>query len=137
MPSVLNRREFPGRLPPNTVLVDRTTPLGNPFHIGVDGTRDEVCDKYEAWIVTQPRLLAMIAGLRGRHCMCWCWPLRCHATTIVRLANGDVSERLLDAGEEGVEPGPRNVPTWPVEATQQPHAGYGGVRVLDHGDEAP
>lgn len=87
LPEILNRKQFPGRLPPNTLLIDRTTIWGNPFHIGADGDRDEVCDKHAAWIVEQPALMARIGELRGRNLMCWRWPKRCHGLTLRRLAN--------------------------------------------------
>lgn len=92
MPEILNRKDFPGRLPPNTVLVDRKTPFGNPFHLGRDGDRDEVCDKFEAWVWTQPELIRKIREeLRGRHLMCHCVEndryVRCHAETIRKIAN--------------------------------------------------
>jgi hypothetical protein len=86
-PAVLNRRDFPGRLPPRTKLVDRTTLLGNPFHIGPDGSRDEVIAKYEAYVRSRPELMALIRELRGWNLMCWCAPLPCHAEVILRLAN--------------------------------------------------
>lgn len=87
LPEVLNRADFPGRLPPNTILIDRRTIWGNPFHLGKDGNRDEVCDKHEAWIVQQPELMNRLGELRGRHLMCHCAPLRCHGLTLLRLAN--------------------------------------------------
>jgi hypothetical protein len=86
-PQVLNRRQFPGRLPPNTKLIDRTTDWGNPYHIGVDGSRDDVCDKHAARIVTQPALMARLDELRGFNLMCHCAPKRCHGDTLLRLAN--------------------------------------------------
>ena len=32
------------------IKVDRTSPLGNPFFMNGEDKRDEVCDKYEAWL---------------------------------------------------------------------------------------
>lgn len=87
LPEILNRRDFPGRLPPNTILIDRTTIWGNPFAIGRDGDRDEVIDKYAEWVVTQPHLVRQFPALRGRNLMCWCWPRRCHGLVLRRLAN--------------------------------------------------
>jgi hypothetical protein len=93
LPEILNRREFPGRrLPPNTVLVDRTTKWGNPFHIGADGTRQEVVAKHRAWLPQQPELMASIGELKRRNLMCWCaerYVRRglCHACFLRELAN--------------------------------------------------
>ena len=69
------------------VLVDRSTPLGNPFRIGRDGTREEVIAKFERWVPTQPQLMARIKKLRGQTLGCHCAPRACHADVIARLAN--------------------------------------------------
>ena len=69
-------------------LVDRHTPWGNPFILNLDGGRDEVCDlfaQYAQWRLTvQPDWLEL---LRGQDLYCWCSPKRCHADTLLRLAN--------------------------------------------------
>ena len=75
----IRRRKF-------DVRIDRATKWGNPFMIGPDGDRDEVCDKHEAWIQTQPQLLAALGELKGKRLGCWCAPLRCHGDTLARLA---------------------------------------------------
>jgi len=77
------------------VLIDRTTKWGNPFRIGPDGDRDEVCNKYEKWLPTQPDLMAAICELRGKTLGCWCKPERCHGDFLVELANRDSSEPNL------------------------------------------
>jgi hypothetical protein len=105
-PQVLNRRQFPGRLPPNTKLIDRTTIWGNPWHVGADGTRDYVCDRYEAWIVTQPLLMAKLHNLRGLHLMCHCAPKRCHGLTLRRLANPEMVFECEAADQRSPAPGP-------------------------------
>ena len=68
------------------VRIDRTTKWGNPFRSGRDGDRDEVCDKFEEWIQTQPELLAVLGELKGKCLGCWCVPLRCHGDTLAKLA---------------------------------------------------
>lgn len=68
--------------------VDRTTALGNPFVLGRDGDRDEVCDKYAAHLAARPDLLEQARALRGRVLGCHCAPLRCHADTVAAVANG-------------------------------------------------
>lgn len=88
MPEVLNRRDFPGRLPPNTVLIDRKTKWGNRYVLGVDGDRDEVCDAYIAEKSADPEFVAMAQReLRGRHLMCHCKPRRCHGDWLCSVAN--------------------------------------------------
>ena len=67
----------------------RKPPLGNPFVVGRDATRNEVCDNYEARFPTQPKLIAMIPDLGGRGLICG--PERCHCDFLLRLANPPTS----------------------------------------------
>jgi len=69
------------------IRIDRSTKWGNPFRIGRDGTREEVIAKYEAWIQTQPALMAALPELRGKVLGCWCAPRACHGDVLSRLAN--------------------------------------------------
>ena len=70
------------------VRVDRRTPWGNPFVIPHDGDRNKVCDLFEAYaawrLLVQPNWLD---PLRDKDLACWCAPSRCHADTLMRLAN--------------------------------------------------
>lgn len=70
------------------VRVDRQSKWGNPFVINQDGDRDQVCDlyaEYANWRLTiQPDWLD---ELRGKDLACWCAPQRCHADTLIQLAN--------------------------------------------------
>lgn len=70
--------------------VDRGTNWGNPFLMHNESERDYVCSMFEhyaAWRLTmEPDWLK---PLRGRSLACWCAPKRCHADTLMRLANGD------------------------------------------------
>lgn len=66
----------------------RGGPLGNPFVIGQDGNRDEVCDKYAAWAPTQPKVMEAIAKIKpGTVLGCFCKPHRCHADWIADQVN--------------------------------------------------
>jgi len=67
--------------------IGRPSKWGNPFVVGADGTRDEVIEKYEQWIQTQPDLLADVYKLKGKVLGCWCAPKRCHGEILVKLAN--------------------------------------------------
>jgi len=46
------------------IFIGRGSPWGNPFHIGRDGTRAEVIEKYRQWLLGQPELLAQLLTLR-------------------------------------------------------------------------
>jgi len=85
LPRILNKKT--DHIPATAYYCGRPGPLGNPFIIGRDGTRDEVCDKFDVWLPTQPKLMALVATLEGRDLVCWCEPFRCHCRTIRRLAN--------------------------------------------------
>jgi hypothetical protein len=66
--------------PPTAVYVGRGSPWGNPYRIGIDGTRDECIDLFEKNIL--PTL--DIAALRGKNLLCHCVPKRCHAQSITK-----------------------------------------------------
>lgn len=71
------------------VYIGRPSKWGNPFYLGEDGTREEVIDKYRAWIATQPDLIrAAQAELRGKILGCWCAPRACHGDVLLEIANG-------------------------------------------------
>lgn len=86
--TIFNKSNKRVSVPRGAHLVDRSTPFGNPFSINYTNTRDEVCDKFERWVVTQPELILLAKRvLKGRDLVCWCAPLRCHAETWKRIAN--------------------------------------------------
>lgn len=74
-----------GTNPANSVYVGRPGPWGNPFVIGKDGDRDEVIEKYRAYILEQPDLIRKLSTLYGKNLICWCAPLPCHADVLVEL----------------------------------------------------
>lgn len=69
------------------VYIGRPSKWGNPFAIGRDGTREEVIEKYRAWLLGQPELLAALPELKGKVLGCWCAPQACHGDVLVELAN--------------------------------------------------
>lgn len=85
-PRVFNRHR--GQVPENAVYIGRGTEWGNPFNIGPDGDRDEVCDKYADRVAGDPHFQRrVIEELKGKDLVCSCAPLRCHGLTLVRVAN--------------------------------------------------
>jgi len=94
-PRVLNIRR--DRIPPQAAYIGRgkyrgqSSKVGNPFVIGPDGDRKEVCGKFEAWAPTQPDIMAAIDELRGRDLACFCAPYRCHGDFILRMANREIT----------------------------------------------
>lgn len=83
MPKVLNIRDIEGELPPNAVYVGRSTPWGNPYYLGRDGSRAEVIKMFR--IIVLPGL--NLASLRGKDLVCHCAPLPCHADLLLKEAN--------------------------------------------------
>jgi hypothetical protein len=69
------------------VYIGRPSKWGNPFVIGKDGTRYDVCKKFEDWILSQPKLIeAAKQELVGKRVACFCAPLQCHGETLARIA---------------------------------------------------
>ena len=71
-----------------------TSAWGNPYHIGRDGTRGEVIEKYRAFVLDRPDLLARLPELRGKVLACWCRPpegfngrLLCHGQILAGLVD--------------------------------------------------
>lgn len=76
------------------VYIGRPSVFGNPYQIGVDGSRAEVIAKYEVHLrkeMKKPRSLRRIAIVElarqyrdGQeiNLACWCAPKRCHGDVI-------------------------------------------------------
>ncbi len=80
MPKVYSLRKGAPKPPKGAVYIGRPSRWGNPFLIGKDGNRDEVCDKFEREIL--PTL--DIEPLRGKDLICYCAPNRCHGDSIIK-----------------------------------------------------
>jgi hypothetical protein len=86
MPKVHNKHYKTA--PQDAVYIGRGSPYGNPFIIGKDGSRDEVCDKYETMLKTNQALIDRVkTELKGKDLVCFCAPKRCHGDTLLRIAN--------------------------------------------------
>lgn len=65
--------------------------FGNPFKKGRDGTRREVCDKFDRWFYSSKgeriqKLVKEIIG-SGDVLLCCCKPKQCHCDTIAAYVN--------------------------------------------------
>lgn len=88
-------------MPPNTVKVDRSTPWGNPFRVGTDGTQTECVARFarllegeqnDSFTNAERAQAQLIRGrlpeLAGKDLACWCaLDAPCHADVLLRLAN--------------------------------------------------
>ena len=73
--------------------------FANPYVVDVDGTRDDVIEKFRQHVLGQPELLRRLHELRGRRLACWCKPLPCHGDVLVELVDADqVLDDLAAAG---------------------------------------
>jgi len=76
-----------GQCPSGFVLVDRSTPYGNPFIMQEEAERDYVCNVFEDYanelLKLEPHWLDPLLDVHGL--ACWCFPKRCHAETLRRL----------------------------------------------------
>lgn len=77
-------------------IIDRRTPVGNPFIMSSEKYRDYVCDQYQEWfdnaineMLPSGRLVRYLEKIREAYnnfnkvrLFCWCTPKRCHGETI-------------------------------------------------------
>lgn len=86
MPRVYNKYDYTA--PRDGLYIGRGSLAGNPFRIGRDGTRDEVCEKFEKMVESNPRLKEiLIKYCRGRDLICFCKPARCHGDYLLKISN--------------------------------------------------
>lgn len=87
MPKVYSKHH--GDAPKNAVYVGRPSIWGNPFTIGIDGTREKVIQKYQERLntISSDYRKKMLEPLRGKDLVCWCAPSPCHADILLELAN--------------------------------------------------
>jgi len=67
------------------IYIGRGSKWGNPFKIGIDGTREDVLWKYEKWIMKKPKLLLDLMELEDQVLGCYCKPKACHGDVLVKL----------------------------------------------------
>lgn len=71
---------------PYDIYIGRPSKWGNPFKIGVDGTRDEVLEKYKIYMLQNQYLKEDLKELVGKTLGCWCKPkYRCHGDILIEL----------------------------------------------------
>jgi hypothetical protein len=73
------------------VRIDRGTRYGNPFIMGEDGDRQQVCDAFEHhYLYNKPSITSRIGRgeLSGKVLVCHCYPEMCHGDCMADNANG-------------------------------------------------
>jgi hypothetical protein len=71
---------------PYTVYIGRPSPLGNPFIIGRDGSREQVVIKFKHFAVNNKDILRRILELKTDDILgCFCAPEDCHGYAIKEI----------------------------------------------------
>lgn len=92
MPKVYNKHHR--NAPPTAKYCGRGSLGGNPFIIGKDGDRDDVCNRFELMVEHDDELkAAIIAEYKSFDLVCFCKPLRCHGDYILKICE---EARALD-----------------------------------------
>ena len=69
-----------------THYIGRGSIFGNPYKIGVSGTRQDVVGNYEKYARNNPTLLEKIKTLPKEAVLgCYCAPLECHGNIIIKI----------------------------------------------------
>ncbi len=94
MPRVESRKTYKYLKGERSMFVGRPSHLGNPYHIGVDGTREEVIEKYRQWLRTALLVggpAKRMYGMLGEAdvLLCYCAAAPCHADVLVEFLNED------------------------------------------------
>lgn len=77
-----------GLEPKGCLYVGRGSVWGNPFRIGIDGTRAEVISKFRTYALQRlAREKDWLVPLVGRDLVCHCAPMPCHGDIIIELIN--------------------------------------------------
>jgi len=69
------------------VYIGRGSKWGNPFVIGINGSRLQVINMYKQYVLGKPELLKDLEELRGKRLGCFCKPLACHGDILIELLN--------------------------------------------------
>lgn len=86
MPKVYNY--YHKDAPVHAVFVGRGSPFGNPFKIGLHGTRADVCTRHRDMVRADDNLRNRIKNeLKGKDLVCFCKPSLCHADYLLEIAN--------------------------------------------------
>ena len=93
MPAVVDTTVVNMRTSAFDVMIDRSSPFGNPFHVGKDGDRVIVLAKYRRYFYERVEndvdFRTQVLALRGKRLGCWCagtgrrGPQLCHGMIIV------------------------------------------------------
>eukprot|EP00392_Amoebophrya_sp_AT5.2_P017787 g18199.t1 len=81
------------------IYVGRGSKWGNPFKVGRDGNREEVLEKYEAYLRSSG-LRSKVGELKGKRLGCFCHPFPCHADILKQAIEEDEVNLLCEPVDE-------------------------------------
>ncbi|MHC4511051.1 MAG: DUF4326 domain-containing protein [Planctomycetota bacterium] len=65
------------------------SPFANPYRLGTQGERGEVCDRFGDYLYSRPELMERARKeLIGKILVCWCAPKPCHGDILAALCDG-------------------------------------------------
>lgn len=68
------------------IYIGRGSVFGNPFVMGQDGDRKDVCRNYaKHYLPHKPSILGQKNNLRGKVLICHCYPEQCHGDSLLEL----------------------------------------------------
>lgn len=79
----------------NSVYIGRPSKWGNPFILGVHGTRSEVIEKYKEYLYSSPELMSSLHELVGKDLVCWCKPKACHGDVLLQAVEEYIREDII------------------------------------------
>lgn len=96
-PRVWSKRKGAPSPPPGAVYVGRPSLWGNPYKVPlcvrslpIEEQHRLLVEQYGQWLRVNPELVARVRReLAGKHLVCWCAPLPCHADILLRVAAGE------------------------------------------------
>lgn len=79
------------------VYIGRGSKWGNPYKIGVDGSRSDVINKYKDYLKKKIRkreiTVAQLAALDGSTLGCFCKPKACHGDVLTKAVQWAVKRQ--------------------------------------------
>ena len=83
-------------LPAGAIMVDRTSPWGNPKPLVAEGFRRSCLVAFTEYagrrMRTDPAWRSSVLQLKGKPLICWCAPRACHADVLQCLAEGAMND---------------------------------------------
>jgi len=81
-----------------TKYIGRPSIFGNPYTLGIDGTREEVIAKFKKYfynrIETDKHFRDQVLGLKGHILGCYCFPKACHGDVIIEWLENERPHKI-------------------------------------------